>query len=92
MTESAIIETKEQYERAKPRRLPLGLGLVAISPDDHEALIETIEALRRFARAHTKLDHARIGAVESLSHDDYNALVIEFRSARDALPDWLTDD
>ena len=80
-----MIETKEQYEafREFSKRSKLNWGPVAF---------ETIEALRGFVRAHTKLDHARIGTVESLSHDEYNALVIEFRSARDALPEWIVQD
>ncbi len=85
-----MIETQRQYDHA--------IGQVA-NPSSTirsmavaiEQLAPTIEALRRFARAHEKLDNARIGAVESLSHDEYNALVMEFRSARDALPDWLLE-
>ncbi len=81
-----LIKTQKQYEETLDF-----LKVNRFAYDEANEIDDLIEALWRFVRAHTKLDHARIGAVESLSHDEYNALVIEFRSAREALPDWLVD-
>ena len=44
-----MIETKEQYERAMGKRIPLGLG-TTIPVDMMDDIKETIEALREVAR------------------------------------------
>jgi hypothetical protein len=80
-----MIETLEQWEEIKQDVKS------NISTQHEKRLVELIEALRRFVRAHDKVDVARIGAL-TMDLKEYNLLVEEFTSARSALPDWITDD
>jgi hypothetical protein len=48
-------------------------------------LIETIEALRRFVRAHDAVENGTI------SFDLQHKQVQELSDSREALPDWITD-
>ncbi len=82
-----MIETREQYFKGMGELIYFGNTEVF----SMKALSDTIEALRRFVRAHDKVDAARIGAL-TMDLKEFNLLVTEFRSARAALPKWLTDD
>ncbi len=85
-----MINTKEQYDAFKEASVKY--PSLRIDGTDLQKLVETIEALRRFVRAHTAVDAANIGVAENVNREEYNALVYEFRGAREALPDWIVDE
>ncbi len=79
-----MIETKEQYEEAKSK-----------SNSTVADCVETIEALRELARAGNQLmSELDIAWNEGrLPHDATSGETVRrYNKARDALPDWISED
>ena len=77
-----MIETKEQYERAMGKRIPLGLG-TTIPVDMMDDIKETIEALREVAReANLVVNGKMVGKTVA---------EVRMKQALAALPDWITE-
>lgn len=69
-----MIETKEQYEEAYSK-----------TNSTVRECLETIEALRRFVRAHDVIEAG------TTDRDQRTADVLELLNSRKALPDWITE-
>ena len=88
-----MIETKEQYERAMGKRIPLGLG-TTIPDDMMDDIKETIEALREVVRAGRKLHQKGMimPTPAVMSTSDEELPYHDFLLALAALPDWITEE